>query len=89
MTAWTVCTRTARSSPNAVAAVGTDDERFEEGLSLMIAGLLARVSAKDMVQGPGAPGDNRSSARRSRYRSEATTDVVDAGATPTSWASPS
>jgi TetR/AcrR family tetracycline transcriptional repressor len=30
----------------AMAAVGTDDERFEEGLSLMIAGLRARLSAR-------------------------------------------
>jgi TetR/AcrR family tetracycline transcriptional repressor len=30
----------------ALAAVGTDDDRFEEGLSLMLAGLRARLSAR-------------------------------------------
>ena len=34
----------------AFAAVGTDDERFEEGLSLMIAGLRARLSARALAR---------------------------------------
>jgi TetR/AcrR family tetracycline transcriptional repressor len=34
----------------AMAAVGTDDERFEEGLSLMIAGLRARLSSRALAR---------------------------------------
>lgn len=43
---------TSPDRPTLAAAmqdVGTDDERFEEGLSLMIAGLRARVSARTLV----------------------------------------
>ncbi len=61
---------TSPDRPTLAAAmrdVGTDDERFEEGLSLMIAGLRARVAADRPAAdghatgtpGPGAEGDEQ------------------------------